>query len=158
MIARLILPLALAAGLAACDAGPTETPAEPITPPPAGPPSAERTSPEAEPPVAKGEAGDPGFVGRWAADPAWCGNTIGAERPIRITASRFEGYENQCDVTALVRGADGWDATLACEAEGQQSTERVGFAVDGDTLTLTYRDREGGPVTFTRCAGLAPRR
>lgn len=136
-----------ALALAACEAPPQEAPA---APPAEAPPSAQPQPPE---PAAAADRGmvEPPFVGRWAAEAAWCANETGAERPIRITASRFEGYENRCDIRSVVRNPEGWDATLACEAEGQRTTERVRMQVRGDEMVVTYRDRDATAVTFVRC-------
>lgn len=137
----------LASFLAACgqqNVNPPTEPAEPIT------------GPEAVPPKS-GEAGNrPGtgaasFVGVWAADPAWCGNTSGAERPIHITPTRFEGYENSCLIESVEEGAGGWTAHLRCEAEGQVVRERLHAAVAEDVLTLDYPDRGGEAVKLRRC-------
>lgn len=92
-----------------------------------------------------------GFSGAWAADPAWCANTTGAEQPIRISESRFEGYENGCDIVTIDGAAGSWNATLACQAEGQLSSEQVRMEVVGETLNLTYLDRGAETVALTRC-------
>ena len=96
-------------------------------------------------------------MGTWAAEEAWCGNTSATtdQVPIRITAERFEGYENRCDITAIEQTGDSYDASLSCESEGMTSQETVNMRVVEDTLTLTYADRGGEPVAFVRC-GAAP--
>lgn len=134
--------------LAACEAPPQEAPAAP--PAEASPAAQPEPPPEPAPAADRGMV-EPPFVGRWAAEAAWCANETGAERPIRITASRFEGYENRCDIRSVVRNPEGWDATLACEAEGQRTTERVRMQVRGDEMVVTYRDRDATAVTFVRC-------
>jgi len=102
-------------------------------------------------------AGPASFVGRWAADITWCSSTTGAERPIEITTTRFEGYENSCSIDRIHEEAGGYDATLTCEAEGMTAQERVRLAVQGDSLRLTWPDRNGAVVLLTRCgAGLPP--
>lgn len=120
---------------------------EPAAPPEAPPPA----EPASEQPAAVQGEVEPTFVGRWAADPAWCRNDSGAERPIRLTLRRFEGYENVCDVRALMRDDTGWEATLACEAEGARTTERLRLQPVGDHLMITWRDRDDAEVLFTRC-------
>ncbi len=96
------------------------------------------------------------FVGRWAADVSWCLNTDGAERPITITPTRFEGYENSCAIGALDEVADGYVATLACVAEGMSTQERVKLSAADDVLRLTWLDRGSDPVMLRKCTTLAP--
>ena len=140
--------------LAACGQGepnpPTE-PAEPIdTPEAAAPPSA---PPPGAGPALPG-AGPANFVGRWAADVSWCPNTTGAERPIEITTTRFEGYENSCAIASIDQIADGYEAALTCTAEGSVSNERVRMVAAGQTLRLTWLNRDNAVVTLTKCTTL----
>lgn len=132
---------ALAFSLAACG----EDPAAPAAPGPTGAdaPPADAPAPEIT----------PAFVGAWAANAAWCGNTpaTGDSVPIRISETRFEGYENRCDIVQIDGGGTSWNATLSCQAEGQTSMERVRMDVTGDALNLVYLDRGGEGVTLTRC-------
>lgn len=146
---RLILLSAVA--VAACgqsETNPPTAPAEPIDTPAAS------VAPPAPPPgvgpIMPG-SGPQTFVGRWVADAAWCANTQGAERPIEITTTRFEGYENSCAITSLDEVEDGYQAALSCTAEGQTSNERVRMAVRDDGLRLTWPDRNGAVVLLTRC-------
>lgn len=131
----------LAFALAACSQADGDVAA--TSPAPAAPPSA----------AASPEPAAAGFIGDWAADAGWCADPTGAERPIRISQDRFEGYENACDIVSLDGGAGDWTAALVCLAEGQQSAERVRMRVDGDRMELSYLDRGGEPVRLTRCAG-----
>ena len=146
--ALLIAPAAVLM-LAACgeQTNPPTEPAEAVTEAPTLNPTA---------PIQPGE-GPESFVGTWAAEAAWCDNTSATtdQVPIRITAERFEGYENRCDITAIEQAGDSYDASLACEAEGMTSRERVNLRVVEDRLTLTYADRGGAPVQLVRC-GAAP--
>lgn len=146
---RLILLSALA--VAACGQSETNSPTDPAqpidTPEASAPP---RVPPPGVGPIMPG-SGPQSFVGRWAADAAWCANTQGAERPIEITTTRFEGYENSCAITSLDEVATGYQAGLSCEAEGQTSTERVRMSVQGESLRLTWPDRNGAVVLLTRC-------
>lgn len=96
-------------------------------------------------------AGPASPVGLWAADARWCAAPSGERRPIRITPTRFEGYENSCAIETLAETAAGYDAGLLCEAEGQVTRERVRMVVTGDTLRLTYLDRDGASVDLHRC-------
>ena len=154
---RLALALPFALILAACGDEATNPPTEPA--PPVITPEAEAPPPNA-PPEAGATlpgAGPASFVGRWAADITWCSNATGAERPIEISTTRFEGYENSCSIDRIDEEAGGYDATLTCEAEGMTAQERVRLAVQGDSLRLTWPDRNGAVVLLTRCgAGLPP--
>lgn len=151
---RTCLSLLALLALAACGPGepnpPTE-PAEPLDTPDVA------VDPAVSP--AGGGAALPGagprnFVGRWAADVSWCPNTIGIERPIQITTTRFEGYENSCAITSITQVADGYEAALSCAAEGMVSNERVRMSVTGQTLRLTWLNRDNAVVTLKKCTTL----
>lgn len=103
------------------------------------------TAPEPAPQLA--------FVGTWAADAEWCSNTpMTTDRvPVRISETRFEGYENSCDIIALDETGEGWDAQMICMAEGMEYRHTVRMAVQGDTLRLTYLERGTEPITLVRC-------
>jgi len=125
-------------------ADPVETPAatvDPATPPPGAGPAMPGAAPR-------------NFVGRCAADVSWCPNTIGIERPIEITTTRFEGYENSCAITSIIQVADGYEADLTCTGEGMVSNERVRMSVTGQTLRLTWLNRDNAVVTLTKCTTL----
>jgi predicted small lipoprotein YifL len=151
---RLVPPAVLILlSLAACgERGPVNPPTEPAAPVEAVDPAApsDTGSPSMVP-----APGPANFVGRWAADVSWCPNTQGPERPIEITLTRFEGYENSCAIGAVDQVADGYVATLACVAEGMSNQERVKFSVSDDVLRLTYLDRGGAPVMLRKCTTLA---
>ena len=91
------------------------------------------------------------FVGRWAAKPGWCAAPSGAQRPIEISITRFEGYENSCVITDIAQAGDGYDLALACAAEGAVAQERVRLAVAGDDMRLTWLTRGGLEVSLKRC-------
>jgi hypothetical protein len=91
------------------------------------------------------------FVGRWAANGAWCANPQGAERPIEITTTRFEGYENSCGILSISQVSDGYEAALACAAEGETSSERIRMAVQGDGMRLTWLNRSNAVISLARC-------
>lgn len=151
-VSRLALIAPLAAVLAACgDNGPVNPPTEPAAPigvtDPTGPAAAGQTS------MLPGRGPD-SFVGRWAADVSWCATPRGAERPIEITSTRFEGYENACDIATVDEVADGYVATLACVSEGMARSERVRFQVSEEVMRMTYLDRAGDPVTLRKCTTL----
>jgi hypothetical protein len=137
--------------LAACgpsDTNPPTEPAEPII-------SAEAEAPAPTPPPGVGSimpgSGPQTFVGRWSANGAWCARPQGAERPIEISTTRFEGYENSCGILSVRQVRDGYEAGLACSAEGQTSRERVRMAVQGDVLRLTWLNRNSAAVSLVRC-------
>jgi len=144
--------LALAAlALAGCGQAKTNPPTEPAAP--IVTPEAE--SPPPTPPPGVGSimpgSGPQTFIGRWAANARWCANTQGAERPIEISTLRFEGYENSCGILSITQVADGYEAALACAAEGQTSSERIRMAVQGDAMRLTWLNRNAAVVSLVRC-------
>lgn len=147
-----MIAAALVLSLAACGEDPVNPPTEPAAPVPAAATGVPET------PGAGGQlpgSGPQSFVGRWAADVAWCPNTEGPERPIMITTTRFEGYENTCAIDAIDERTNSYTAELTCTAEGVTSQERVRFAVDGQRMTLTYLDRDGAQVQLIKCTTLA---
>jgi hypothetical protein len=141
--------------VAACGPGepnPPTDPAEPLDTPAAAPPSA------VAPPPGAGSilpgTGPRSFVGRGAADVSWCPNTAGPQRPIEITTTRFEGYENSCAIGSIDQVADGYEVVLTCTAEGAVSNERVRMAVSGQAMRLTWLNRDNAVVTLTKCTTL----
>ena len=150
---RLFAVSTLVLGLTACgDNGPVNPPTEP---------AAAVTTENPSAPAARGQTsmlpgrGATSFVGRWAADVSWCAVPQGTNRPIDITATRFEGYENSCGIAAVEEVADGYVATLACVSEGTARSERVRFQVTGELMRLTYLDRGGDPAELHKCTTLA---
>lgn len=145
-----LAPLALLV-LAACGESATNPPTEPAAP--IDTPEAE--APAATPPPGVGSimpgSGPQTFVGLWSANRAWCARPQGAERPIEITTTRFEGYENSCGILSVNQVADGYEAGLACSAEGQTSRERVRMNVQGDAMRLTWLNRNSAVVSLVRC-------
>ncbi len=99
-------------------------------------------------------SGPRSFVGRWAADVSWCPNAVGPERPIEITTTRFEGYENSCAIGSVKQIADGYEAALTCTAEGTVSNEDVRLSVAGQTLRLTWLNRDNAVIALTKCTTL----
>lgn len=151
---RIRLSLLAVFAVAACGPGepnPPTDPAEPIeTPGAVAPPS---TPPPGAGSILPG-TGPRSFVGRWAADVSWCPNTTGPQRPIEITTTRFEGYENSCAIGSVDQVAEGYEAALTCTAEGAVSTERVRMAVSDQTMRLTWLNRDNAVVTLTKCTTL----
>lgn len=154
MTRSILAPLAVSAAavlaLAACERQTVNPPTEPadpvqtteVAPPPSAPPGVGPSMPG---------AGPASFVGRWAGNAAWCANTSGPERPINITPLRFEGYENSCAITSLEQVSEGYELTLACQAEGQTTRERVRLSAQDDVLRLTWLNRNDAVVQLTRC-------
>jgi hypothetical protein len=150
MVANRLVPFVVLA-LAACgqsEVNPPTSPAQPINTP-------EAQAPPPTPPPGVGSvmpgSGPQTFVGRWAARTAWCGNGHGDQQPIEITTTRLEGYENRCDIAALIQVADGYEASLSCAGEGQTANERVRMSVQGDVMRLTWLNRNDAVVRLTRC-------
>lgn len=150
MIAIRLFPVVLLS-LAACgqsDVNPPTEPAEAINTP-------EAQAPPPTPPPGVGTvmpgSGPQSFVGRWAARIAWCANSEGPQRPVEITTLRFEGHENSCGIVAVNQVSDGYEASLACAAEGRTSNERVRMAVQGDVMRLTWLNRNDAVVRLMRC-------
>ena len=151
-LANLLIPSVLL--LAACgERTAVNPPTEPAQPSAATAAAAQAAPSSSMAPMLPG-AGPTSFVGRWAADVAWCAAPQGANRPIEITATRFEGYENSCAIASVQQGEAGYDATLACQSEGLTSTERVRMVVAGQTLNLTYLDRDARSVRLLKCTTL----
>jgi hypothetical protein len=153
-LSRLAFALPLIAVLAACDNSPKPPPAEApaASQPAAQAPAAPR--PAAAAPAAS-KAATPAaaapLFGNWAADLANCDTSA-----VTISAARFEGAENLCDITALADNGDGsFTTSLACTAEGQTTNENVQmtpvFAPTGEGVVLNYLDRGGDRVTLLRC-------
>ncbi|RZJ28801.1 MAG: hypothetical protein EON85_08230 [Brevundimonas sp.] len=148
---RSLLTMAgLVLGLAACErqgVNPPTEPAAPVQTAEVAPPLA----PAGLDPVMPG-AGPATFVGRWAGQPGWCARTTGPERPVTITPLRLDGYESSCAITSLAQVANGYDAALVCQAEGQTTRERVRLSVQDDVLRLTWLNRDDAVILLTRCA------
>ncbi len=137
--------------LAACGPAQTNAPTDPAAPID----TPEADAPAAAPPPGVGSimpgSGPQTFVGRWAANAGWCASPQGAERPIEITTTRFEGYENSCGILSISQVSDGYEATLACAAEGQTSSERIRMAAQGESMRLTWLNRNDAVITLARC-------
>jgi hypothetical protein len=136
---------------AACERQTVNAPTDPAAPimtegssapPPVGPAGLDPIMPGAGPAT---------FVGRWAAEPSWCANTSGAEQPLTISTIRFEGYENSCAISTLAQVADGYEAVLACEAEGVPARERIRMVTQGEGMRLTWLNRNDAVVQLIRC-------
>ena len=137
--------------LASCGQAQTNSPTDPAAP--IDTPAAEAPAPTPPPGVGSimPGSGPQTFVGRWAANAAWCANPQGPERPIEITTTRFEGYENSCGILSISQVYDGYEAALACAAEGETSSERIRMAVQGDGMRLTWLNRNNAVISLARC-------
>ena len=137
--------------LAGCGPAGTNAPTDPAAPIH----TAESDAPPPTPPPGFGSvlpgSGPQTFVGRWAARNAWCAYPRGPERPIEISTTRFEGYENRCEIAAIRQVADGYEAELACAGEGVTSNERIRMAVQGDAMRLTWLSRDQAVISLVRC-------
>lgn len=153
MLRHLTVPL-LTVIVAACGQSETNAPTEPARP--VDTPAADAPPPEPAPGVGSvmPGTGAQSFVGRWAADVSWCPNEQGPQQPIEITTTRFEGYENSCAIAQIDEAEGGYVAYLTCEADGTTSRERVRLAASGQTLRLTWVDRDAATVTLTKCTTL----
>lgn len=132
-----LVPIALLAACQRTEDAPEAPMPEPVEVPP--------------PPGAAPVQGEPAFVGVWSADPAWCLNPNGANRPVQLTRTRFTGYENSCEITQVTPTDVGWTATFTCVAEGQITTEPVSMEADAETLEINWINQGGQSVEWRRC-------
>jgi len=133
--------------LTACGRAAVNPPTEPADPVPIPDQDAGRTKAGAYLPG----RGPPTFVGRWAGRQAWCATPAGERRPIQISTTRFEGYENSCAISDIAQSGTGYEVALHCQAEGLATVERVHLSVAGDDLRLTWLTRGGLEVPLKRC-------
>jgi hypothetical protein len=141
--------LGVSLALAACSGG--TPPAAPAASSSAAPQGA-AAAPSAAAAPANAESLAPLF-GTWAADLSQCGQTAG---PIKISASRFDGAENGCDIGGFTDNGDGtFTAALACQSQGQTAKENIKmrpiFAPTGEGIDLIYVDRDNQAFTVLRC-------
>lgn len=146
----ILILFVLALGASACGRQGVNPPDEPA-PPVQSPEGMQAVEPAG--PSSLANRGSKSFVGRWAANVAWCANPQGERRPVEITPLRFQGYENSCDIARIDEVPGAYVAALACTSEGRTRNERVVLAVSGDMLTLTYPDRDGAVAKLGRCPG-----
>ena len=93
------------------------------------------------------------YVGRWAAEPVWCSDQSDGF-PITITETRFEGYENVCELTGIEDTPEGGVAArLACQSLGASVEEPITLTPADDQIAITYPERGGDPILFSRCEG-----
>ena len=146
-----LLALLLVAGCGSEKTNSPTNPARPID-------TAEAAAPPPVPPPGVGTvmpgSGPESFVGRWAADVASCPRETGPLRPLEITPTRFEGYENSCTIAAITQIEGGYDAALVCEAEGVRSQERIRMAVKGQSMRLIWLNRDRAVISLVKCTTL----
>ena len=90
------------------------------------------------------------FAGTWGVDQAQCKIPQEmAEAPMILTERGFDQHEAHCtfrNVTSTGPGA--WKVESACVVEGNEQTDTMDLAVNGDTLTL---DPGPNARTLVRC-------
>jgi hypothetical protein len=125
--------------------------------PPAAPAASSSAAPQAAPQAAAAAPASADnlapLFGTWAADLSQCGQPTG---PIKISATRFEGAENGCDIGGYTDNGDGtFTAALACQSQGQTANENIKmrpiFAPTGEGIDLIYVDRDNQAFTVLRC-------
>ncbi|HAH64781.1 MAG TPA: hypothetical protein DCL72_04735 [Rhizobiales bacterium] len=96
-------------------------------------------------------AGDPAYVGKWAATLALCKNGQEMEiAPLLVTTSGYDQHEGHCTFKSKPKAikAGGWRVKVECSVEGDKQTHDVKLSVKGGRLTL--RD-ENAAHMFERC-------
>ena len=96
-------------------------------------------------------AGDPTYVGKWAATLALCKNGQDMEiAPLLVTTSGYDQHEGHCTFKSKPKAikAGSWRAKAECSVEGDKQTHDVKLSVKGGRLTL--RDENAAHV-FERC-------
>ena len=96
-------------------------------------------------------AGDPAYVGKWAATLALCKNGQEMEiAPLLVTTSGYDQHEGHCTFKSKPKAnkAGSWRAKAECSVEGDKQTHDVKLSVKGGRLTL--RD-ENAAHMFERC-------
>ncbi len=92
------------------------------------------------------------YVGRWAADPAWCANKPGETDalPITITETAFLGYENECEMDVVATDEAGvYSIRRQCVGEGVPYEDDISVSINNDRMTLTTA--EGRETEFYKC-------
>ncbi len=92
------------------------------------------------------------YVGRWAAEAAWCKNARGEgdEVPIVLRARALSGLENECRFTSLTKSGNRWQVQANCRGEGRRGRDHWIMERRGERLAIFWRgDRT--PVVYTKC-------
>ena len=103
---------------------------------------------------AQSQTGQPAYVGRWSYDPAYCHNKPGSgdELPMVVTRKGIQSTQGSCSFRRITGGNGFWRAQIACNDVGGMGDNRnLEIRVQGQTLTLTYRDGLRGVDEFKRC-------
>lgn len=97
-------------------------------------------------------AQQPGYVGRWADEAAWCRNKLGTtdEIPMTFAARGVEGFEFYCDFDRVAGGNGRWNIAATCHGEGMTWKRRMNLTRDGDTLVWSERGKPSRRLS--RCA------
>lgn len=87
------------------------------------------------------------YVGRWAAEKAWCANSPEDtdQVSVRIDADAMHGYENRCEFTDVTRNGSTFGITMVCASEGEVYDDAMELAVMGDTMIMD------GAIRLHRC-------
>lgn len=137
-IRTILVSATLAVVLAACGGAPADAPsgdaAAPATPAP----------PTANEAVSR-------LYGTWALAADQC-----TQQVLRISATRFEGAENGCDIQEYADNGDmTFTASMSCAGEGQSVEEAIRmrpiFGPNGAGIELTYLNRDNFGTTVFRC-------
>ena len=135
---RRALPVLLL--LAACGGGEETVPSEEAGAPPA-PMAQTRPAPGVHP-----------FQGLWAGEGTNCALSPGTapEAPVEITAERFTGYENACDLQSVrvLEANVRFRVGMRCEGEGMPYEREVTYTLSPDALLAEEGTRS---AVFTRC-------
>ena len=99
---------------------------------------------------AQSQTGQPAYVGRWSYDPAYCKGT-GDELPMVVTRKGIQSAQGSCSFRRITGGNGLWRAQIACNVEGMRDNRNLEIRVQGQSMTLTYRDGLRGVDEFKRC-------
>jgi hypothetical protein len=138
-IRTILVSATLAVVLAACGGAPADAPSGDAASPaaPASPPTANEA-------VSR-------LYGTWALALNQC-----TQQVLRISATRFEGAENGCDIREYADNGDlTFTASMSCAGEGQTVDEAIRmrpiFGPSGAGIELTYLNRDNFGTTVFRC-------
>ncbi len=90
----------------------------------------------------------PGYLGLWARQKAWCADD---DSRIRFTLRGTEEIESACDFDRIEGGNGRWSVRQTCHVEGTRTRSRMEISVDGDRMTLVFPDRKGSRTRLVRC-------
>ncbi|HEV7258613.1 MAG TPA: hypothetical protein VGN82_12610 [Bosea sp. (in: a-proteobacteria)] len=90
----------------------------------------------------------PGYVGLWSRQLAWCAD---ADSRIRFTLRGTEEIESACDFDRIEGGNGRWSVRQTCRAEGTTTRSRMDISVEGERMTLVFPGKKGSPTRLLRC-------